>query len=56
MKNKMEVDETVNEKLVMKDYNPNQRNLREDGEIGEPEDQNDRDEHHHGGGIPCQTQ
>lgn len=50
----MEVDEDVKEKLVMKDYQTYQRNLREDGEIGAPEDNEEQEEHRHVGGCPAQ--
>ena len=49
------VSEDGLEKLVMKEFHPNQRNPREDGEIG-PEEHEEHDEHHHAGGIPCQAQ
>ena len=52
-------EEATAEKLVMKDYNIGQQNLREDGEQGPQEEDHDRDhEEQHQGvhGIPCQTQ
>lgn len=52
----MKIDEDVPEKLVMKDYNPNQRNLREDGDIGEPDNHDEQEDQRQRGGIPCQTQ
>lgn len=57
LKPDLQPNEDIMEKIVMKDFNEGQKNLREDGEIGPQE--NDREEeqnHHHGQGIPCQQQ
>jgi len=51
------MEEVVAEKAVMKDFNPNQKNAREDGEIGMADEPNGgREEENQGQGIPCQTQ
>ncbi|MDR3737215.1 MAG: DnaJ C-terminal domain-containing protein [Acidobacteriaceae bacterium] len=54
---KTKVNEETKERIVMRDYHPNQRNLREDGEMAGPEEHEDQqreDQQPHG--IPCQTQ
>jgi len=57
LKPDMQVNEDVMEKIVMKDSNEGQKNLREDGEIG-PQETDHEEEHnqHHAQGIPCQQQ
>eukprot|EP00831_Metopus_contortus_P068488 TRINITY_DN6124_c0_g1_i4.p1 TRINITY_DN6124_c0_g1~~TRINITY_DN6124_c0_g1_i4.p1 ORF type:complete len:199 (+),score=48.13 TRINITY_DN6124_c0_g1_i4:128-724(+) len=53
---KLELKEAVDEKCVMKDFHPNQKNIREDGEVG-PTDEESRDHGPRvGGGIPCEAQ
>lgn len=49
-------DEEAKETMVMRDFNPNQKNDREDGEIGPDENDEQHREEHHQQGIPCQTQ
>jgi len=54
---KTKVNEEIKEKLVMKEFHPNQKNPREDGETGpEEHDHENEDQQHHAGGIPCQAQ
>ena len=50
--------EGITEKLVMKDFNPNQKNVREDGEIGTVDEESDPHQHGpgQGQGVPCQAQ
>ncbi len=50
--------EEVPEKVVLKDFHANQKNAREDGEIGPTEERDDERHQHagHGQGIPCQAQ
>lgn len=50
----MEVDENVKERLVMKDFHLNQRNLREDGDVGDPGDNEEEESHRQG--VPCHAQ
>lgn len=52
---KEKANEEIQEKIVMKDYNPGQQNLREDGEQGPTVEERD-EPHQHAQGIPCQAQ
>jgi hypothetical protein len=57
LKPKLKNNEDIKEKLVMKDFNPNQKNEREDGELGPNEDEHDHNNRGQGPqGMPCQAQ
>lgn len=56
MKKEEEVDEACPEKIEMKEFNPGQKNLREDGEQGHVEDEHDEEAERGPQGIQCGSQ
>ena len=56
LKPSVKINEEIKEKVVMKEYNANQKNLREDGEIGMSDENHEDEAQGQPRGIPCQTQ